>query len=118
MRGLRVDLPGQRPFGGQNTEFVFTQDQMDGFVGGYDADGGIWCGINPATEPLSFAVWVRAMLDRRGFDVRDFGDFHVHARSKDVGAGFVSWVYQISLRGMAPTPRLWQTMWHLSLIHI
>jgi len=112
IRGLRVDLPEQRPFGGQNTEFIFTQDQMDAHVGGYDAQDGIWCGLSAELEPLSFAVWVRAMLDRRGFDVRSFGDFHVHARSKDVGDGYVSWVYQISLRGMAPTKPLWQTMWH------
>lgn len=112
IRGLRVDVPEQRPFGGQDSEFVFTQDQMDAQVGAYNPDGGIWCGSDAATEPLSFATWVRAMLDRRGFDVRGFGDFHVHARSKDVGSGYASWVYQISLRGMGPTPALWQTMWH------
>lgn len=112
IRAVRVDLPEQRPFGGQNTEFVFGQDEMDAMIGGYNAEDGIWCGLNPELEPLAFATWVRAMLDRRGFDVRSFGDFHVHARSKDVGQGYVSWVYQISLRGMAPTEALWQTMWH------
>lgn len=112
IRGLRVDVPEQRPFGGQDSEFIFTQDQMDVQIGAYDPADGVWCGRDVATEPLSFATWVRAMLDRRGFDVRGFGDFHVHARSKEVGSGYVSWVYQISLRGMGPTPALWQTMWH------